>query len=53
MTGRVCSISRNTGQDKELGLVYMATITLDRAFIDAEGSRVAFSPAMSLAQIPD
>ena len=45
--GRVRSISRDAVQDKDLGLVYMATITLDRSFVDADGRRYALSPGLA------
>ncbi|MCK0530673.1 HlyD family type I secretion periplasmic adaptor subunit [Sphingobium agri] len=45
--GRVRSISRDAVQDKELGLVYVATITLSRAYINADGRRVALSPGLA------
>lgn len=45
--GRVRSISRDAVQDKDLGLVYMATITLDRSFVDADGRRYVLSPGLS------
>ncbi|MFN7399828.1 MAG: HlyD family efflux transporter periplasmic adaptor subunit [Sandaracinobacter sp.] len=45
--GRVKSISRDAVQDKELGLVYMTTIILDRSYVDADGRRIALSPGLS------
>jgi len=45
--GRVRSISRDAVQDKELGLVYVATVTLDRTYIEADGRRVALSPGLA------
>lgn len=44
--GRVRAISRDAVQDKELGLVYIATIALDRAHVDADGRRYALSPGL-------
>lgn len=44
--GRVRSISRDAVQDKELGLVYVATVTLERTYMDADGHRVALSPGL-------
>ncbi len=45
--GRVRSINRDAVQDKDLGLVYIATVTLDRTFIDAEDRRYALSPGLA------
>lgn len=45
--GRVRSISRDAVQDKDLGLVYVATIALDRAMIDADGRRYALTPGLA------
>ena len=45
--GRVKSISRDAVQDKELGLVYLATVVLDRTTIDADGRRVVLSPGLA------
>lgn len=45
--GRVRSISRDAVQDKELGLVYIATVTLERSSIEADGGRVALSPGLA------
>lgn len=45
--GRVRSISRDAVQDKELGLVYVATIALERASIDVDGKPVALSPGLA------
>ena len=45
--GRVRSISRDAVQDKELGLVYVATIALDRSFVDADGRRYALTPGLA------
>jgi len=45
--GRVRSISRDAVQDKELGLVYVATIALDRNFIDADGRRYVLTPGLA------
>lgn len=45
--GRVRAISRDAVQDKELGLVYIATIVLDRAYVDANGQRHALSPGLT------
>ncbi|QSR19632.1 HlyD family type I secretion periplasmic adaptor subunit [Novosphingobium sp. KA1] len=44
--GRVRSISRDAVQDKDLGLVYVTTVTLDRAFVDADGERYAIAPGL-------
>ncbi|MBB5712709.1 HlyD family type I secretion periplasmic adaptor subunit [Sphingomonas xinjiangensis] len=45
--GRVRAISRDAVQDKELGLVYVATIALDRAYVDADGRRYPLSPGLA------
>ena len=45
--GRVRSVSRDAVQDKDLGLVYMVTVTLDRSFVDADGRRYALSPGLA------
>lgn len=45
--GRVRAISRDAVQDKDLGLVYVATILLDRATVDADGRRYALSPGLT------
>jgi len=45
--GRVRSISRDAVQDKELGLVYVATIALDRSFVDADGRRYVLTPGLA------
>lgn len=45
--GRVRSISRDAVQDKDLGLVYVATIILSRTDIEADGRRVALSPGLA------
>lgn len=45
--GRVRSISRDAVQDKDLGLVYIATISLDRSFVDADGRRYALAPGLA------
>lgn len=45
--GRVRSISRDAVQDKELGLVYIATIALDRSFVDADGRRYLLTPGLA------
>jgi hemolysin D len=45
--GRVRSISRDAVQDKELGLVYVATITLDRNYVDADGRRYTLAPGLA------
>jgi hemolysin D len=45
--GRVRSISRDAVQDKDLGPVYVATITLDRSFIEADGRRYALTPGLA------
>lgn len=39
--------SRDALQDKDLGLVYVATIALDRAIIDADGRRYALTPGLA------
>ena len=44
---RVRSISRDAVQDKELGLVYIATVILERTYVDADGRRVALSPGLA------
>ena len=45
--GRVRSISRDAVQDKDLGLVYVALVTLDRAFVDADDRRYALTPGLA------
>jgi len=45
--GRVRSINRDAVQDKDLGLIYLATVTLDRNYVDAEGRRTALAPGLS------
>jgi hemolysin D len=45
--GRVRSISRDAVQDKELGLVYTATIILDRNYVDTDGRRMTLSPGLA------
>lgn len=45
--GRVRSISRDAVQDKDLGLVYIATITLDRSYVDADGWRYGLTPGLA------
>lgn len=45
--GRVRAISRDAVQDKDLGLIYIATITLDRSHVDADGRRYALSPGLA------
>jgi len=45
--GRVKSISRDAIEDKELGLVYVATVTLDRASLNVEGRPVALSAGLA------
>lgn len=45
--GRVRAISGDAVQDKELGLVYLATIVLDRPYVDADGRRYALSPGLA------
>jgi hemolysin D len=45
--GRVRSISRDAVQDKDLGLVYIATVTLDRTFIDADEQRYALASGLA------
>lgn len=45
--GRVRAISRDAVQDKELGLVYVATIALDRSHVDADGRRYPLSPGLA------
>lgn len=45
--GRVRAISRDAVQDKELGLVYIATIALDRSHVDTDGRRSALSPGLA------
>lgn len=45
--GRVRSISRDAVQDKDLGLVYIATITLERNTIDADGRRYGLAPGLA------
>lgn len=45
--GRVARISRDAVQDKDLGLVYMVTVSLDRSHIDADGRRYALAPGLA------
>ncbi len=45
--GRVARISRDAVQDKDLGLVYVVTVTLDRSFVDADGRRSALAPGLA------
>ncbi|WP_448662643.1 HlyD family type I secretion periplasmic adaptor subunit [Sphingomonas sp. CJ20] len=45
--GRVRAISRDAVQDKELGLVYVATIALERSWVDADGRRYSLSPGLA------
>lgn len=45
--GRVAKISRDAVQDKDLGLVYIVTIMLDRSFVDADGRRYALAPGLA------
>ena len=45
--GRVRSISRDAVQDKDLGLVYVATIALERASVDADGRRYVLTPGLA------
>jgi hemolysin D len=47
VSGRVRAISRDAVQDKELGLVYIATIALDRSYVDADGRRYPLSPGLA------
>jgi hemolysin D len=44
---RVRSISRDAVQDKELGPVYIATIMLEHATIEADGRQFAFTPGLA------
>ena len=45
--GRVKSISRDAVQDKELGLIYVTTISLDRSYVDADGRRHGLAPGLA------
>lgn len=45
--GRVRSISRDAVPDRKLGSVYVATIILDRGYIDVDGRKVALSPGLA------
>lgn len=45
--GRVRSISRDAVQDKDLGLVYIASVTLYRTYIDADDRRYALAPGLA------
>lgn len=45
--GRVRAISRDAVQDEDLGLVYIATITLERSFVDANNRRYPLSPGLT------
>lgn len=46
--GTVRSISRDAVQDEELGAVYVATIELERASIEADGQRYQLSPGLAV-----
>jgi hemolysin D len=43
----VRSISRDAIQDEDLGPVYVATVALDRAFIEADGRRYSLTPGLA------
>lgn len=45
--GHVRSMSRDAVQDEKLGPVYVATITLDRPYIDADGRRYGLSAGLN------
>lgn len=45
--GRVRSISRDAVQDRDLGLVYIATVTLEKNYVDANGRRVSLAPGLA------
>ncbi len=45
--GRVRSISRDAVQDRDLGLVYIATVTLERNYVNADGRRVSLAPGLA------
>lgn len=45
--GRVARISRDAVQDKDLGLVYIVTVTLDRSYVDADGRRYDLAPGLA------
>lgn len=45
--GHVRSISRDAVPDKKLGSVYVAMITLDQSFIEAENRKMSLSPGLS------
>lgn len=45
--GLVRSISRDAVQDRDLGLVYIATITLERSTIEADGRHVSLAPGLA------
>ena len=45
--GRVRSISRDAVQDKDLGLVYLATIALDRQYVVVDGRKVQIGSGLA------
>lgn len=45
--GKVRSISRDAVQDKDLGPIYVATILLERNYIDADGKRFPLSSGLA------
>lgn len=45
--GKVRSISRDAVQDKDLGPVYIATILLERSYIETDGRRTALTPGLA------
>lgn len=46
--GRVRMISKDAVQDKDLGLVYVASIILDRTTIEADGRRYSITPGLAV-----
>lgn len=45
--GKVRFINRDAVQDQDLGPVYIATIVLERDYIDANGRRITISPGLA------
>ena len=49
LEGTVENVSLDAMQHEELGLVFMARVKLDRAWLDIEGQRVRLTPGMGLS----
>ena len=45
--GKVRAISRDAVQDKDLGLVYIVTVALDRDYVMVDGRRVQLAPGLA------